>query len=218
MAELRFEVAGFPPVKNEAQSMLSPGHSQVTRVLALLDAARAAADRAGFEPLLGSIGLSVVIFAPNGSESSGDVTNFLGGIGDVLEEKSRRGSLAHLGELAGVYLYVNDRQIREVHYHQATSESPYYRVRIWSLDRSPESRRMQALLGRITTHPDLLGGKPTIRGRRLAVEHVLGQLAAGDTPELLMAGHSWLEPEDIQACLAFALREVVGPRFPAEDD
>jgi uncharacterized protein (DUF433 family) len=42
------------------------------------------------------------------------------------------------------------------------------------------------LLKRITYNPDILGGKPTIRGRRLAVEHVLGMLAVGDSPDLLL--------------------------------
>ena len=56
------------------------------------------------------------------------------------------------------------------------------------------------LLQRITYNPDILGGKPTIRGRRLAVEHVLGMLAAGDSPETLMEGYDWLEREDILAC------------------
>jgi uncharacterized protein (DUF433 family) len=69
------------------------------------------------------------------------------------------------------------------------------------------------LLQRITYNPDILGGKPTIRGRRLAVEHVLGMLAAGDSPELLLEGYDWLEREDILACLAYAYRAVAGERF-----
>ena len=69
------------------------------------------------------------------------------------------------------------------------------------------------LLQRITYNPDILGGKPTIRGRRLAVEHVLGMLAAGDSPETLMEGYDWLEREDILACLAYAYRAVAGERF-----
>jgi len=65
------------------------------------------------------------------------------------------------------------------------------------------------LLERITVNPKIFGGKPIIRGRRLAVEHVLGMLAAGDSPETLLEGYPWLEKEDIQACLVFA-RRVVG--------
>lgn len=59
-------------------------------------------------------------------------------------------------------------------------------------------------LERITFNPAIFGGKPIIRGRRLAVEHVLGMLAAGDTPETILEGYSWLEMADIQACLSYA--------------
>ena len=62
----------------------------------------------------------------------------------------------------------------------------------------------QELLKRITVNPEIFGGKPIIRGRRMAVEHVLGMLAAGDTVEDLLQGYAWLEREDIQACMAYA--------------
>jgi uncharacterized protein (DUF433 family) len=65
------------------------------------------------------------------------------------------------------------------------------------------------LLARITYNPQIFGGKPIVRGRRLAVEHILGMLAAGDTPETILEGYPWLESEDIQACLLYA-RQVVG--------
>jgi len=64
------------------------------------------------------------------------------------------------------------------------------------------------LLQRITVNPEIFGGKPIVRGRRLAVEHVLGMLAAGDTPEVILEGYPWLEPEDIRACLVYARRLV----------
>jgi uncharacterized protein (DUF433 family) len=64
------------------------------------------------------------------------------------------------------------------------------------------------LLKRITVNPKIFGGKPIIRGRRLAVEHILGMLAAGDTQETSLEGYAWLEPEDIQACLVYAHRLV----------
>ena len=53
-------------------------------------------------------------------------------------------------------------------------------------------------------------GEPlqVIRGRRLAVEHVLGMLAAGDTPETILLGYPWLEAEDIRACPVYARRLV----------
>lgn len=64
------------------------------------------------------------------------------------------------------------------------------------------------LLKRITVNPKIFGGKPIIRGRRLAVEHVLGMLAAGDTTDTILEGYPWLEPEDVQACLVYARRHV----------
>ncbi len=67
----------------------------------------------------------------------------------------------------------------------------------------------QKLLERITVNPKIFGGKPIIRGRRLAVEHVLGMLAAGDTIETILKGYPWLERDDVLACLVYA-RRVVG--------
>ncbi len=64
------------------------------------------------------------------------------------------------------------------------------------------------LLKRITVNPKIFWGKPMIKGRRLAVEHVLGMLGAGDTPETLLEVYPWLEPEDIRACLVHARRLV----------
>jgi len=93
-------------------------------------------------------------------------------------------------------------------------------------------RDEQALLDRITTVPGLLGGKPVIRGRRLAVEHVLGMLAAGDDAETILSGYPWLEPEDIRACMVFGeqighvqesadaseWRQDVEPDYDSEED
>lgn len=64
----------------------------------------------------------------------------------------------------------------------------------------------KSLLGRITVVPGIFGGKPIIRGHRLAVEHVLGMLAAGDAATTVMEGYPWLEAEDVQACLLYARR------------
>ena len=69
------------------------------------------------------------------------------------------------------------------------------------------------LLDRISIDPRIFGGKPIIRGRRLAVEHVLGMLAAGDSTETILAGYSWLEPDDIRACLVCARRILAHERF-----
>jgi uncharacterized protein (DUF433 family) len=69
------------------------------------------------------------------------------------------------------------------------------------------------LLDRIRVNPQIFGGKPILRGRRLAVEHVLAMLAAGDTPEAILKGYPWLEPEEIQACLVYARRITANERI-----
>ena len=71
----------------------------------------------------------------------------------------------------------------------------------------------QKLLERITVNPSILGGKPIIRGHRLAVEHVLDMMAAGDSPEIILRGYDWLEYEDIRACLVFARKLVANERM-----
>lgn len=70
----------------------------------------------------------------------------------------------------------------------------------------------QTLLERITVDPKIFGGKPIIRGKRLAVEHVLGMLAAGDDIETILEGYPWMERDDILACLTYARRMVGGER------
>jgi uncharacterized protein (DUF433 family) len=64
--------------------------------------------------------------------------------------------------------------------------------------------RQNELLERITCDPDIFGGKPIIRGHRLAVEHVLDMLAAGDDAATIVRGYPWMESADIQACLVYA--------------
>ncbi len=73
----------------------------------------------------------------------------------------------------------------------------------------------QNVLERIVTDPQIFGGKPVIRGRRLAVEHVLGMLAAGDEPAVILEHYPWMEPDDIRACLVFARCMVGHERWEA---
>lgn len=70
----------------------------------------------------------------------------------------------------------------------------------------------EELLARITVDPGIFGGKPIIRGHRLAVEHVLGMLEAGDDAATIIAGYPWMEKEDVLACLAYAKRVVANER------
>lgn len=68
------------------------------------------------------------------------------------------------------------------------------------------------LLKRITINKNIFAGKPIVRGKRLAVEHVLSLLAAGDSRETLLEEYDFLEPEDISACLLYATRVVGNER------
>ena len=64
------------------------------------------------------------------------------------------------------------------------------------------------LLERITLIPDLMGGRPTIRGLRFTVGDILELLASGLSEEEILDEHPILEKEDIKAAVMFAdLRE-----------
>jgi uncharacterized protein (DUF433 family) len=69
------------------------------------------------------------------------------------------------------------------------------------------------LLRRITSDPAIFAGKPIVRGRRLAVEHVLSMLAAGDAPQDVLAAYPLLEADDVRACLLYAYKLVAHERI-----
>lgn len=57
---------------------------------------------------------------------------------------------------------------------------------------------------RIEINPEIMAGKPVIRGTRVPVELVLRKLGAGMTPETILADHPRLTIDDIRAAQAFA--------------
>jgi uncharacterized protein (DUF433 family) len=57
---------------------------------------------------------------------------------------------------------------------------------------------------RIEINPDIMGGKPVIRGTRVPVELVLRKLGAGMPPEAILVDHPRLTHDDIHAAQAFA--------------
>lgn len=57
---------------------------------------------------------------------------------------------------------------------------------------------------RITVDPEVLVGKPIVKGTRISVEFVLDLLGRGWTIEQILREYDHLTPEDIQACLAYA--------------
>lgn len=64
---------------------------------------------------------------------------------------------------------------------------------------------------RITSNPQQCGGRPCVRGMRIRVKDVLDMLAAGATPEQILADFPDLEAADIRACIAYAARYVDHP-------
>jgi uncharacterized protein (DUF433 family) len=61
-----------------------------------------------------------------------------------------------------------------------------------------------ARFDRITLDPQVMGGKPCIRGLRVTVGTVLGLLAAGRSREEILKAYPYLESDDIDHCLAYA--------------
>jgi uncharacterized protein (DUF433 family) len=57
---------------------------------------------------------------------------------------------------------------------------------------------------RITRDPSVMGGKPCIRGMRVTVGMIVGQIGAGHTIDQLLADYPYLEREDILQALRYA--------------
>jgi uncharacterized protein (DUF433 family) len=69
-------------------------------------------------------------------------------------------------------------------------------------------------LDRITVDPQQMGGVPCIRGLRVTVSTVLGQLAAGATVDELVEDYPYLEREDVLAALEYAAAIVNERELP----
>jgi uncharacterized protein (DUF433 family) len=79
---------------------------------------------------------------------------------------------------------------------------------------SNTSGRAVDLLDRISQNPDVMGGKPCIRGMRVTVGMVVGQIGAGHSIEQVLMDYPYLEREDVLQALTYAAwraeeREVV---------
>jgi uncharacterized protein (DUF433 family) len=71
----------------------------------------------------------------------------------------------------------------------------------------------QQLLERITLNPEVMAGKPVIKGTRLTVEYVLNLLPHGATVAEILEEYQGLTPEDFQACLLFAKKFLADTTF-----
>lgn len=59
-------------------------------------------------------------------------------------------------------------------------------------------------LTRITFNPEVMGGKPCIRGMRVTVGTIVGLVASGKTVDEVLADYPYLEREDILEALSYA--------------
>ena len=71
---------------------------------------------------------------------------------------------------------------------------------------------MDLLIDRITVDNNVCNGKPTIRGKRIAVQTILEFLSAGDSKEDILQQYPSLEAADIDACLRFAA-DLMGHQY-----
>ena len=60
------------------------------------------------------------------------------------------------------------------------------------------------MIDRITRSPEVMGGKPCLRGMRVTVGTVVGLVASGHSNAEILAAYPYLENEDIQQALAYA--------------
>lgn len=73
---------------------------------------------------------------------------------------------------------------------------------------------MNENLTRITFDPEVMGGKPCIRGLRVTVGMIVGLLAAGHSSAEILNAYPYLEEEDIRAALAYAAWRVEEIELP----
>lgn len=69
---------------------------------------------------------------------------------------------------------------------------------------------------RITLDPEVMGGKPCIRGLRMTVGTILGLLAAGRTEDEILEAYPYLEREDVRAALSYATWRVEEQEPPSK--
>jgi uncharacterized protein (DUF433 family) len=74
--------------------------------------------------------------------------------------------------------------------------------------RSLRYHRVMSLLDRISIDPEVVHGRPVVRGTRMRVADVLALLAAGADEDEILRDYPYLAPEDIKACLAYAAAQA----------
>ena len=69
-------------------------------------------------------------------------------------------------------------------------------------------------LDRITRNPEIMGGKPCLRGMRVTVGVIVGLVASGRTHAEILAAYPYLQDEDIRQALAYAAWRVEEVELP----
>ena len=71
-------------------------------------------------------------------------------------------------------------------------------------------------LNRITQQPGVMGGKPCVRGMRVTVGMIVGQIGSGETIDALLAAYPYLEREDVMQALRYAAWRAEEREVPLE--
>jgi predicted RNA-binding Zn ribbon-like protein len=131
---VEFAVSGLPPAKGGHQSPVHIDNKHVDRARLLLESLANALPK-DFVPLRCAVALELTLHSPLRCPP-GDALNFLGGVGDVLQRKIPD-IAGHLGPLADVVLYHDDRQIRRVRFDQRTAAELGYVVCVRAIGQAP---------------------------------------------------------------------------------
>lgn len=138
LQSIRFVVQGRPPAKAGSPGVLGRRSRHRERVVVLLQAARDEMARTRFDGF-GRAAVKLEVEVRTGlGEPPWDATNLLGGIADVLDGKAHKkiaqpGSLVHLGDLADVALFDDDRQIKEIEYREVDHPNEEYVITLTRL-------------------------------------------------------------------------------------
>lgn len=139
VSRISFTVEGRPPAKAGSPGVLGERSKHSDRVVKLLEAARDEKERLGFDGF-GKTTVKLEVEVRTGpGEPPWDATNLLGGIADVLDSKAHKqiaqpGSLDHLGDLAKVALFDDDRQIKEIIYREVEYPTEEYVITVSRLE------------------------------------------------------------------------------------
>ncbi len=83
-----------------------------------------------------------------------------------------------------------------------------------NLQSSDPKKNFMKHLNRITHNPEVMGGKPCIRGLRVTVGTIIGLMASGHSTADILNAYPYLEEEDLRESLAYAAWRVEETELP----